>query len=56
MHVLVIGAAGMVGRKLVARIAKDGAIAGKPVRRLSLVDVVEPEAPKSARASSGIST
>jgi len=45
MHVLVIGAAGMVGRKLVARIARDGAIGGKPVRRLSLVDVIEPEAP-----------
>ena len=51
MHVLVIGAAGMVGRKLVARIAKDGAIAGKPVRRLSLVDVVEPEAPDHISSS-----
>lgn len=45
MHVLVIGAAGMVGRKLVARMAADGALAGRPLRRLSLVDVVEPAAP-----------
>jgi len=45
MHVLVIGAAGMIGRKLVARIAADRAIGGRAVERVSLVDVVAPEAP-----------
>jgi NAD(P)-dependent dehydrogenase (short-subunit alcohol dehydrogenase family) len=45
MHVLVIGAAGMVGRKLVARIVAEGGIGGRAVTRLSLVDVVAPEAP-----------
>lgn len=45
MHVLVIGAAGMIGRKLVARIAADGAIGGRQVDRLSLVDVVAPDMP-----------
>mgnify|MGYP005857804149 CR=1 FL=1 len=45
MHVLVIGAAGMIGRKLVARIAQEGAIGGRKVERLSLVDVVAPEMP-----------
>jgi nucleoside-diphosphate-sugar epimerase len=45
MHVLVIGAAGMIGRKLVARIAADGAIGGRKVEQLSLVDVVPPEMP-----------
>ncbi len=45
MHVLVIGAAGMVGRKLVARLAADGAIGGTPITRFSLVDVIAPEAP-----------
>lgn len=45
MHVLVIGAAGMIGRKLVARLAADGAIGGRRVERLSLVDVVPPAAP-----------
>jgi nucleoside-diphosphate-sugar epimerase len=45
MHVLVIGAAGMIGRKLVARIAADGGIGGRKVDRLSLVDVVVPEMP-----------
>lgn len=45
MHVLVIGAAGMIGRKLVTRIAREGTVAGRKVERLSLVDVVAPEAP-----------
>ncbi len=46
MHVLVIGAAGMIGRKLVARIAREGGIGGKAVSRLTLVDVVAPAAPE----------
>jgi len=29
--VLITGAAGMVGAKLVARLTKDGAVAGKPI-------------------------
>jgi D-erythronate 2-dehydrogenase len=45
MHVLVIGAAGMVGRKLVQRLATDGAVAGQKIEALTLYDVVKPEAP-----------
>ncbi len=45
MHILIIGAAGMVGRKLAAKLAKDGELGGKPVSRLSLVDVIEPAPP-----------
>jgi len=45
MHVLVIGAAGMIGRKLVARLVADGGLGGRAVTRLSLVDVVAPEMP-----------
>ena len=45
MHILVIGAAGMVGRKLVARLAQDGGLAGRPIDALTLVDVVAPAAP-----------
>jgi D-erythronate 2-dehydrogenase len=45
MHVLITGAAGMVGRKLTERLAKDGTIGGKPISRFTLVDVVEPAAP-----------
>lgn len=50
MHVLVIGAAGMIGRKLVARLAAEGAIGGRRVERLSLVDVVPPAAPAGIAA------
>jgi nucleoside-diphosphate-sugar epimerase len=45
MHILVIGAAGMIGRKLVARLAKDGALNGRAIAKLTLVDVVAPTAP-----------
>jgi nucleoside-diphosphate-sugar epimerase len=45
MHVLVTGAAGMIGRKLVQRLAADGRIGARGIERFSLVDVVEPPAP-----------
>jgi nucleoside-diphosphate-sugar epimerase len=45
MHALVIGAAGMVGRKLVEALVAKGEINGKLVERLTLADVVEPSAP-----------
>ncbi|PWL16529.1 NAD-dependent epimerase [Falsochrobactrum shanghaiense] len=45
MHITIIGAAGMVGRKLSARLAKDGNLGGKPITKLSLVDVIAAEAP-----------
>src|SRR5665213_2344011 len=44
MHILIIGAAGMVGRKLTAALVKAGAVAGKPIEKLTLADVVKPEA------------
>jgi len=39
-RVLVIGAAGMIGRKLTERLASDGAIGGKKIGELVLHDVV----------------
>jgi len=45
MHILIIGAAGMVGRKLSARLIADGGVGGKPIEKLTLVDVVKPEHP-----------
>jgi nucleoside-diphosphate-sugar epimerase len=49
MNVLILGAAGMVGRKLVERIVEDGGrIAGKAVERMTLFDVVAPKAPDGA--------
>jgi nucleoside-diphosphate-sugar epimerase len=46
MHILVIGAAGMVGRKLVAALITKGEVGGKPIDRLSLADIVAPAAPR----------
>ena len=48
MHILIIGAAGMVGRKLAERLAKDGALGGKPVTQLDMLDVVKPVKPTGA--------
>src|SRR5215831_7331595 len=45
VHVLITGAAGMIGRKLTERLGKDGALAGKPIDKLSLLDVVSPTKP-----------
>jgi nucleoside-diphosphate-sugar epimerase len=43
MHVLIIGGAGMVGRKLLARLAKDQGLNGKAIDRVTLHDVVAAE-------------
>ena len=45
MHVMIIGAAGMIGRKLAERLARDGSLSGKPVERMTLVDIVAPAKP-----------
>jgi D-erythronate 2-dehydrogenase len=42
---LIIGAAGMVGRKLTERLVRDKALDGEPIAKLVLVDVVQPAAP-----------
>ncbi|GAB2581633.1 D-erythronate dehydrogenase [Microlunatus antarcticus] len=46
MHVLITGAAGMVGRKLTARLVADGRLGERPVERLTLADVVLPPRPE----------
>lgn len=45
MHILVTGAAGMIGRKLTARLVRDGQLNGQKIDRLALIDVVTPEKP-----------
>jgi D-erythronate 2-dehydrogenase len=47
MHILVIGAAGMIGRKLVAALLAKGTLGGRSIERLTLADVVAPDAPRS---------
>jgi nucleoside-diphosphate-sugar epimerase len=54
MHILIIGAAGMVGRKLADRLAKDGHLGGKEITKATLHDVVEPSAPAGAKFSSTV--
>jgi nucleoside-diphosphate-sugar epimerase len=50
MHVMVIGAAGMVGRKLVEKFAADEGALGYDISKLTLVDVIEPPVPQALTA------
>jgi nucleoside-diphosphate-sugar epimerase len=45
MHILIIGAAGMVGRKLTSRLVADGKLGGRAISALTLSDIVAPETP-----------
>ncbi len=42
MHILIIGAAGMVGRKLTSALVKAGQVGGKAIGKFTLADVIEP--------------
>ncbi|WP_420963169.1 D-erythronate dehydrogenase [Brucella sp. IR073] len=53
MKVLVIGAAGMVGRKLVERIAAEDGVMGRSIDHIWLADMAEPQVPP---ALAGIAT
>lgn len=57
MHVLMTGAAGMIGRKLTERLTKDAGLNGKPIDKLTLIDVVAPQAPQnfSGKANAAVS-
>lgn len=48
MHVLVIGAAGMIGRKLTSRLLDEQRMGARAISRLSLHDVVKPDVPAYA--------
>jgi nucleoside-diphosphate-sugar epimerase len=48
MRILIIGAAGMIGRKLVERLGDDGHLGGRAITSMCLVDV----APSAARSPS----
>jgi len=45
MHILVTGAAGMIGCKLTERLVRDGALHGSAIERLTLTDVFAPARP-----------
>ena len=42
MHILIIGAAGMVGRKLTSALLRAGQVGGKAISKFTLTDVIEP--------------
>jgi len=48
LHILVLGAAGMVGRKLVERLLSDGRLGTSDITRMTLHDVVAPKQPEKA--------
>ena len=47
MHILITGAAGMIGRKLTERLVVDRALDSKPIEKLTLIDIVAPARPPS---------
>jgi len=48
LHILVFGAAGMIGRKLTERLVRDGRLGKREIAKLTLHDVVLPVAPAKA--------
>ncbi len=45
MHILITGAAGMLGRKLAERLVAGGSLGGREITEFTLVDVVAPDKP-----------
>ena len=55
MRILITGAAGMIGRKLAERLARDGHLGGQDISALTLTDIVAPAAPQDTPATLDIS-
>ena len=51
--ILIIGGAGMVGRKLAERLATDGRLGDRPIGKLHLADVVAPNLPDNLADGAG---
>ena len=51
MHILITGAAGMIGRKVTERLLADGRIGKREITKLTLHDVVAPDAQPTAQTS-----
>jgi len=47
MKISILGGGGFLGRKIAAKLAKDGTLAGKPVTALTLFDIAEPPRPEA---------
>jgi nucleoside-diphosphate-sugar epimerase len=50
MHILITGAAGMIGRKLTARLIADQALNDRRIEKLTLLDVSAPQQPEISGA------
>jgi D-erythronate 2-dehydrogenase len=50
MHILITGAAGMIGRKLTARLAAARALNDRPIDKLTLLDLTAPPSPENCSA------
>jgi D-erythronate 2-dehydrogenase len=48
LHILILGAAGMIGRKLVGRLLSDGRVGNRDISRMTLHDVMVPKQPEKA--------
>jgi D-erythronate 2-dehydrogenase len=51
VHILITGAAGMIGRKLTERLARDGALNGRAIEKLTLLDVEPPAPPAGVKGA-----
>ena len=56
MHVLIIGGAGMIGRKLAERLSAEGKVGNQEVSKLTLVDVVPPAKPAGFKGEAALLT
>lgn len=54
MHVLIIGAAGMLGSRLAAHLARRGTLGDAPIDHLTLADMVAPATPAFAGTTTGL--
>ena len=48
MKISILGGGGFLGRKIAAKLAKDGTLGGQPVTELTLFDVVDPPKPRAS--------
>ena len=51
MHILITGAAGMIGRKLTARLVEGGRTQRQPIEKLTLTDIGAPQRPEEFAGS-----
>ncbi|MBX5156089.1 MULTISPECIES: D-erythronate dehydrogenase [unclassified Rhizobium] len=51
MHILIIGAGGMIGRKLAASLARSGFLGADTITRMTLADIAPPPVPAGVVAS-----